>query len=197
MSNYPGDPEQRPDPEASGQPGRPSEPNPWGEPPPETQSWNQPEPQRSWDSPARSDDGQSGYGQSGYGQGGYGQGGYGQPPGPYGQPGFPPPPGNVPAGRTDHPQALTAMLLGVLGLVLGLSCGVGLLASPFGWWIGSRTLREIRESPGRYSGEGLARAGQVTGIIGTILLALGIAALVLFIIIGVSTASSGPDLGNV
>jgi hypothetical protein len=80
-----------------------------------------------------------------------------------------------------HPHASTAMVLGIVGLVGGFLCWLPLLMSPFAWVAGSRALRDIEASQGRQSGQGEALAGKVLGIIGTVLLALGVAALLLLI----------------
>jgi hypothetical protein len=133
------------------------------------------------------DDGQRGYSQPGYGQPGYGEPGYAQPagyppqPGPGSQPGYPPgyPPGYGPAlpvVAPDHPRATTALVLGILGVVL---CQV---LGPFAWRIGKQTVDEIDAAQGRLGGRGPAQAGYVLGIVGTVLLGLFIL-YVLFILV--------------
>jgi hypothetical protein len=95
----------------------------------------------------------------------YGQPEYGQPQS--GQPAYGSPPGYPPAAYApDHPRATTALVLGILGIVL---CSI---ASPFAWRIGKQTVREIDDSHGQLGGRGAAQAGYVMGIIGTVLLAL-------------------------
>jgi uncharacterized membrane protein YjgN (DUF898 family) len=117
------------------------------------------------------------------------------PPPPPGQPpyggGYPPnqygaPPlgGYVPP---DHHQAVTVLILGILGLVL---CQV---ISPFAWVMGNRVVREIDASNGQVGGRGTANAGRICGIVGTFLLAAGVVFAVVIIIIalaGVSTSST-------
>lgn len=87
------------------------------------------------------------------------------PPGGYPPPGFPgsgyPPP-------PTHPQATTAMVLGILGL---LCCG---LAAPFALYLGRKSMQEIDASGGRYGGRGQAQAGFILGIIGSVLWVLGV-----------------------
>lgn len=83
------------------------------------------------------------------------------PPEPPEQPGFHP--GVV---TQDHPQATTALVLGILGLVL---CGV---LAPFAWIIGGRAVRDIDASRGTLGGRGSANAGKILGIVGTVLLVL-------------------------
>ena len=133
--------------------------------------------------------GQPAYGQPGHGQPAYGQPGYGQPAygapapyGSYGQPGLPPGYG----GLEKHSGATTAMVLGIVSLVsipLTAMCCVtlpGLLAAPVALVLGLRAKSEIDRAPGRYANRGMAQAGVIMGIIGTVLavlLVIGIVAL--------------------
>lgn len=90
-----------------------------------------------------------------------------QPEDPHFQPqyGYPPP---MPMQYApDHPQATTALVLGIVGIVV---CA-GLL-SPFAWWIGKKAVNEIDASQGRLGGRGAAQAGYILGIIGTCILGL-------------------------
>jgi hypothetical protein len=97
-----------------------------------------------------------------------GQPGYGYSPQPYGAPmQFAP----------DHPKATTSLVLGILGLVL---CSV---LAPFAWVMGKRTVGEIDASNGQLGGRGAAQAGYICGIIGTVLLGLGLAFLVVWLVI--------------
>jgi hypothetical protein len=110
----------------------------------------------------------------------YGQYG-GQPP--YGQPpGYPP----VPY-APQHPRATTALVLGILGVVL---CA---LTAPFAWRIGKQAVNEIDDSHGQLGGRGAAQAGYVLGIVGTVLLGLYVLALVaimgLVVVGGVASSS--------
>lgn len=138
------------------------------------------------------------YAQPGY-QAGYPPA-YGYPP-PAGQsgppgahPGYPPYAAFAPH-RPDHPQSTLALILGICGLVFGFACGLGFLASPFAWALGRNAVKEIRASHGRLGGEGAAKAGMVTGIIGTILLIIGVVALIGFaVLVAVSDTSSGSSI---
>ena len=112
---------------------------------------------------------------------------------PPGQPpsgGYPPPGGYGPgfgyAPPQDHPNASTAMILGLVGLIGGFVCGFTLFASPFALWLGAKAKREIDASGGQIGGRSNAQTGFVTGLIGTILLVLGIIALAVFLAIGFS-----------
>lgn len=95
-------------------------------------------------------------------------------------------PGVYPPRPPDHPQAVTAMVLGILGLVC---CG---LASPFAIWLGRKSMREIDASGGWQGGRGQAQAGFIMGIIGTVLWVLGILFYVVVIAFGVFAASTSP-----
>jgi hypothetical protein len=106
-------------------------------------------------------------GQPGYGQAPYGVPAYGVPP--YGQPAY-----GVPA--PTHSRALAAMVVGIVSLVLACGYGVGLLGSPVAWWLGARAKREIDASHGQLGGRGMAQAGVILGIVGTVFLALVIVA---------------------
>jgi hypothetical protein len=177
MTNTPGgggdqpqDPYQSPsgEPDQPGQPGG-EQPSYWeqqSQPPPA--QYNQPgyggQPQGYEQQPQQ-------YGEQ-YGQQ-YGQQppGYGQPPQAYPGAGYAVP---------DHPRASTALILGILGLVL---CGV---LAPFAWRIGKTTVNEIDASNGQLGGRGSAQAGYVMGIIGTIWIGLwllvGVFALIVVVI---------------
>jgi hypothetical protein len=111
------------------------------------------------------------------------------PPVPYGQPNAygqqPYPPYAV-----DHPQTTTVLILGILGLIL---CSV---LAPFAWVMGNRVVREIDASQGQLGGRSSANAGRICGIIGSVLLALSLLAVIaffLFAAIGIAgLASTAP-----
>ncbi|MGH3443923.1 MAG: DUF4190 domain-containing protein [Nocardioidaceae bacterium] len=110
----------------------------------------------------------------------------------YPPPGYPsqgyPPQGYY---RPDHPKATTALVVGIVGLVV---CG-GVI-SPWAWIEGRRAVREIDASGGAYGGRGQAQAGLVLGIVGTVLLACYVAAVVLWLLfvlaIGATAFSTSP-----
>jgi len=77
----------------------------------------------------------------------------------------PPPP---PAAQGSSSQATMALVLGIVGIVC---CG---LAAPVAWWMGQKELAAIDAGTNPESGRGLATAGKILGIIGTILLVLGL-----------------------
>lgn len=95
-----------------------------------------------------------------------------QPPtGPQYGYGAPPP-------RPQHPQAVLALVLGIVSLV---ACG---LVGPFAWSIGGKAVREIDASGGSLDGRTFALAGKICGIIATILLGLAVLGFVLFFVVG-------------
>ena len=75
-----------------------------------------------------------------------------------------------PAGPPNASNAVTAFVLGILGVIL---CP---LLGPVAWVLGRRGEQEIDSSGGAVGGRGLATAGKVLGMVGTFLLALVIAA---------------------
>ena len=107
---------------------------------------------------------------------------YGTPPptdGPYGQQ---PPYGGQPA--PTHGSATTALVLGILSLVV---CGpLGIPA----FIIGRRAEREVKMSQGQLSGEGLAKAGWIMGLIAMILMVVAILLIILLVAIGAMSSSS-------
>jgi hypothetical protein len=120
------------------------------------------------------------------------------PPGPE-TPAYPPPPGPQgwqPPGQPamgyaqpyggsppNAPGAVPALVLGILGLVVCAIC------APFAWSQGQKAERLIAAEPGRYGGKGMASAGKILGIIGTVLLGLGIVALVILLIVGAASST--------
>ncbi|MCU1370094.1 MAG: hypothetical protein JWO77_1288 [Ilumatobacteraceae bacterium] len=95
------------------------------------------------------------------------------------------------AGPQEHPDAVTVLVFGILGIVL---CG---LLGPFAWAKGSRVVREIDAEPSRYTNRGQAQAGRVLGIVSSSLLVLGLVVVLastLLVTGGRSSDSSdGPD----
>jgi hypothetical protein len=93
-------------------------------------------------------------------------------------------PGQQPWGVVlpDHPSGTTALVLGILGVV-----GATVLA-PFAWGIASRAKAEIRQQPGRYREGGSVQAGYVLGIVGTVLLVIGVLAMIGLVVFYVALA---------
>jgi hypothetical protein len=67
---------------------------------------------------------------------------------------------------TNHPQAVAALVLGVVGLVICSYVGIAAFI------VGGRARKEILAQPQRYSGLGMATAGWVLGIVGIVLAVL-------------------------
>lgn len=112
-----------------------------------------------------------------------------QPPGPDPYDPRPYPPyggyGLPPAPPPDHPQATTVLILGILGIVL---CQV---LAPFAWVMGGRVRKEIAASRGTVGGAQMVTIGWVLGIVGSCLLLLGLAFVVVYVIfIGILIGSS-------
>lgn len=104
---------------------------------------------------------------------------YGQAPPNYGSvppppPGFPAAPGGYGPPPGNNPKAVWALVLGILSITCcGFFTGIAAIV------LGSSAKKEIAASGGRQSGEGMATAGFVTGIIGSVLGVLMIALFVL------------------
>ena len=98
------------------------------------------------------------------------------PPGSYPPPSGsypPPPPGGAPApgGYGGMPQqnkkALWSMILGILGL---LCCGLAGIPALI---LGNQAKQEIASSGGTQTGDGMAKAGVILGIIALVLMVIG------------------------
>ncbi|MCW2748279.1 MAG: hypothetical protein JWP10_1421 [Nocardioidaceae bacterium] len=118
----------------------------------------------------------------------------GQQP-PAGQPYYGPPPGMPPYGYgrpilPKHPSSTTALVLGLVAVAGGFVCLLPLLCAPFAWIVGHRALKDMREMPHTWSGEGEAKAGFILGIIGTVLLFLAIVAVILVVVLVATTSDT-------
>ena len=71
-----------------------------------------------------------------------------------------------PQAQSASSQAITALVLGILGIVC---CQ---LAGPFAWYFGNQELKAIQAGTSPAAGEGMAKAGKILGIIGTVLMIL-------------------------
>ena len=88
----------------------------------------------------------------------------------------------------QHPQANLALILGILGTVLGMTCVVGGLVGIGGIVMGRRVRNEIDAEPGRYMGRSQAVGGIVTGIIGVSIFTLVTVLIVLAVVAGIASA---------
>jgi hypothetical protein len=89
----------------------------------------------------------------------------------------------------QHPQATLALILGILGTVLGMSCVVGGLMGIGGIVVGRRVRNEIDAEPGRYTGRSQAVGGIVTGIIGVSIFTLVTILIVLAVVVGIASTN--------
>lgn len=84
----------------------------------------------------------------------------------------PPPPVAPPAAGSN--RALISLILGILGV---LCCGI---LAPIAWYLGSQELKAIKSGLATPANQGLATAGMILGIIGTILLGLAVLWMIFF-----------------
>jgi Domain of unknown function (DUF4190) len=68
--------------------------------------------------------------------------------------------------QSTSTQAITSLVLGILSL---FCCP---LLAPIAWYLGNQELKAIREGRSPAAGEGIAKAGLILGIIGTIWMVL-------------------------
>jgi hypothetical protein len=87
------------------------------------------------------------------------------------------------AAQPNAPNAVLALVLGIVGIVL---CSI---AAPFAWWLGQQAEQAVDASGGTLGGRGMATAGKILGIIGTVLLAIGIVVAIVIIIAGAASSS--------
>ncbi len=97
----------------------------------------------------------------------------------------PPPPGpprgyqpyGSPMGTREHPQGTTVLVLGILSLVV---CGV---LGPFAWSMGNKAVKEMDAQPGVvWTNRGNVTAGRICGMISSIILIVGLVAVVIVIV---------------
>lgn len=100
--------------------------------------------------------GQPTYGQPAYGPPAYGQPAYGQQPYGYGYPQAP----------QSSGKATAAMIVGIVSIVV---CYVGVLIGPVAIVLAVQAKKDIRRSNGTQTGDGMATAGLITGIVGTVI----------------------------
>jgi len=71
-----------------------------------------------------------------------------------------------PAAASSSGRATTSLVLGIIGI---LCCGP---CAPIAWYLGQQELAAIRAGTSSVAGQGLASAGKILGIIGTVLFVL-------------------------
>jgi len=110
---------------------------------------------------------------------------------PYQQQPYPPsgyPPG-YPAYQPAPPNdglGLASMIIGIASLVLSCLYGFGLLGAPAALIMGRISMKRIDRSNGQLGGRGMAQAGFILGIIGSVFLVLAIIALVVIIAVAIA-----------
>jgi hypothetical protein len=85
------------------------------------------------------------------------------------------------------------LVLGILGLVIGLSTGVGFALGLIAWILGNNDLKEMRAGRMDREGEGMTQGGRICGMISTILaiISLGIGLFILLLYFGCCCAAMG------
>ena len=115
------------------------------------------------------------------------------PPPPYAQPSYQQPgyqpygvPGYLPPGYAVAPpnegMAVASMVIGIVSLVLACGYGIGLLGAPVALVLGRVSMKRIDASGGQLGGRGMAQAGFILGIVGTVLLVLVIIGVIVVIV---------------
>jgi hypothetical protein len=122
------------------------------------------------------------YQQPSYQQPSYQQPGYQ----PYGGPGYLPP-GYVTAPQNEG-MAVASMVIGIVSLVLACGYGIGLLGAPVALVMGRVSMKRIDASGGQLGGRGMAQAGFILGIVGSVLLVLVIIGVIVVIVAAVNGA---------
>lgn len=91
---------------------------------------------------------------------------YGQAPPAYGQPAYGQPGYGYPAPARTSGKAVGSMVTGIVSIVF---CYLGVFIGPVAIVLAVLGKKDIKRSHGTQSGEGMATAGLVTGIIGTVI----------------------------
>ncbi|HEV7504247.1 MAG TPA: DUF4190 domain-containing protein [Thermoanaerobaculia bacterium] len=79
----------------------------------------------------------------------------------------PPPPSQyLPQQQSTGTNATMSLVLGILGVIC---CG---LIAPFAWYLGSQELKAIQAGSSPPAGDGLAKAGMILGMVGTLILGM-------------------------
>ena len=118
--------------------------------------------------------------------------GAGPPPPPPGVPPAAPPPAGVPPAYQaapmapalpNAPGAVASLVLGIISIPICQLCG------PFAYYYGKRAEEAVDASGGTLGGRGMASAGKILGIIGTVLLGLWIVYWIVIAIAAISNSS--------
>ncbi|MDR2973648.1 MAG: hypothetical protein LBV00_02885 [Propionibacteriaceae bacterium] len=90
-------------------------------------------------------------------------------------------PGVMPGQRPEHPQATTVLVLGILSFIVA-----GVLG-PVAWYMGNKAMREC--AAGMYTASDQLKVGRVLGIVATVLLGIGVVAIMGMIALGLFAAA--------
>lgn len=74
-----------------------------------------------------------------------------------------PPSALPPVDPPAHPRSLPSLVVAIIGMSCVPFLGI------VGWFMASKTIREIDAEPGRYSGRDLAKVAQIVGLISVVL----------------------------
>jgi hypothetical protein len=108
------------------------------------------------------------------------------PPGPGAPYGAGPGWGAAPSTTREHPDGTTVLVLGILGIVV---CG---LIAPFAWAKGNRVRDEMAAQPHvQWTNQGSVNAGRICGIIGTVIIAVWAAIVLVVLVVLVAAGGTG------
>ncbi len=97
----------------------------------------------------------------------------------------------APAGTINAPGSVAAMVCGIIGVTTGWCFGVpGVVLGIVALTMARKARTACSLSPGKYSGQGMATAGYVLGIISTILGVLWMIYYIVAISVGIHSATS-------
>ena len=83
--------------------------------------------------------------------------------------------------KETAPYAITSLVLGIASLVVS-GLGITLVLGILGLIFSNKGMAEMQQHPGRYTGDGMLRAGKVTSILGIVLSSIALALIILLII---------------
>jgi hypothetical protein len=81
--------------------------------------------------------------------------------------------------RPKAPGAIPSLVLGILAVAGTFVLLVPAFLAPLAWYYGAAARRHVEREPYRWSGGGEARAGQVLGMVGSVLMAMLLGVLLL------------------
>ena len=93
-------------------------------------------------------------------------------------------------GGREHPQGTTILVMGILSLVIGLSCGIGFLLGPVAWVMGNNAIAEIDRNPSAYTNRGTVQAGRICGIVSSAIMIITVVVILIAVIAAAAASSS-------